>query len=188
MDILSTLFQQSTRSLAGFIIPSVVISEKHTDKLTITEHPVEVGAPVADHAYMLPAEVVMEVGFAGGGALLDFAADLTATNLLSLSPKEIYQQLRNLQKNFTLFNVVTGKRIYKDMLLKGIEVNTSVDTENVLSATLTLRQIVFSRTKSIVVADKAEMTEGVSTSPVINAGTKNLKPADKALKKPGRIQ
>ena len=52
------------------IVPSVVISEKHTDMLEITEHPVEVGAAVADHAYKKPSEVVMEGGFAGGGALL----------------------------------------------------------------------------------------------------------------------
>ena len=40
MDILSTLFQQQTRKI-GMIVPSVVVSEKHTDTLEITEHPVE---------------------------------------------------------------------------------------------------------------------------------------------------
>lgn len=49
MDILSTL-QQQTRKI-GMIVPSVVVSEKHTDTLEITEHPVEVGAAIADHAY-----------------------------------------------------------------------------------------------------------------------------------------
>ena len=63
MDILSTLFQQQSRKI-GMIIPSVVVSEKHTDTLEITEHPVEVGAAIADHAYKKPSEVVMEVGFA----------------------------------------------------------------------------------------------------------------------------
>lgn len=42
MDILSTLFHQQSRKI-GMIVPSVVISEKHTDMLEITEHPVEVG-------------------------------------------------------------------------------------------------------------------------------------------------
>jgi hypothetical protein len=35
MDILSTLFQQQSRKI-GMIVPSVVISEKHTDTLEIT--------------------------------------------------------------------------------------------------------------------------------------------------------
>ena len=71
MDILSTLFHQQSRKI-GLIVPSVVVSEKHSDTLEITEHPVEIGAAVADHAYKRPSEVVMEVGFAGGGSLLDF--------------------------------------------------------------------------------------------------------------------
>ena len=53
MDILSTLFQQQSRKI-GMIVPSVVVSEKHTDTLEITEHPVEVGAAIADHAYKKP--------------------------------------------------------------------------------------------------------------------------------------
>ncbi|PLL47114.1 hypothetical protein CWN17_26285, partial [Klebsiella pneumoniae] len=71
MDILSTLFQQQSRRI-GLIVPSVVISEKHDDSLEITEHPVEVGAAISDHAFRRPSEVVMQVGFAGGGSLLDF--------------------------------------------------------------------------------------------------------------------
>lgn len=49
MDILYSLSSAVQR--IGVLIPSVVVSEKHTDTLEITEHPVEVGAAVADHAY-----------------------------------------------------------------------------------------------------------------------------------------
>lgn len=60
MDILSTLFHQQSRKI-GLIVPSVVVSEKHSDTLEITEHPVEIGAAVADHAYKRPSEVVLVV-------------------------------------------------------------------------------------------------------------------------------
>jgi hypothetical protein len=86
MDILSTLFQQQSRRI-GLIIPSVVISEKHSDTLEITEHPVETGAPVSDHAYKRPSEVVMEVGFSGGGSILDFI-DTSSLGLRSASAQE----------------------------------------------------------------------------------------------------
>lgn len=86
MDILSTLFSQQSRKI-GLIIPDVVISEKHSDVLEITEHPTENGAPVADHAYKRPSELTMDVGFSGGGSLLDFASSFTGTSLLGLSPK-----------------------------------------------------------------------------------------------------
>ena len=96
MDILSTLFHLQSRKI-DILVPSIVISEKHSDRLEITEHPVEMGAAVADHAYRRPSEVVMQVGFAGGGALLDFASNLTGTSLLGMSPRETYEKLLTLQ-------------------------------------------------------------------------------------------
>lgn len=40
-------------------VPQAVVQEKHHDRLAITEHPVEVGAVIADHAYKLPARVMI---------------------------------------------------------------------------------------------------------------------------------
>lgn len=176
MDILSTIFRQQSRRLgpsSSLIIPSVVVSEKHSDTLEITEHPVEMGAAVSDHAYKRPSEVVMSVGFSGGGALLDFASSLTATGLLGLSPKETYQQLLDLQSSRVPFDVVTGKRIYNNMLLRAIEVTTDKTTENVLSAVLTLREVIITSTLIKQVADKADMKLGADTSGVQNTGSKS---------------
>ncbi|GJL36014.1 hypothetical protein TUM17576_28340 [Enterobacter hormaechei] len=171
MDILSTLLRLQSRKI-GVLIPDVVVSEKHTDTLEITEHPVETGAAIADHAYKRPSEVVMEVGFAGGGALLDFTNELTGTSLLGMSPRETYQKLLDMQAERKPFDVVTGKRIYKNMLLRSLEVTTDKATENVLSAVLTMREVIITSTATIQVANKADMKEGVNTSPVINSGVK----------------
>ncbi|MEG0867470.1 MAG: hypothetical protein RSD49_04380 [Hafnia sp.] len=180
MDFLSTLFQQQTRKI-GIIIPSVVVSEKHSDTLEITEHPVEVGAAIADHAYKKPSEVVMEVGFSGGGSLLDFASNLTGTSLLGMSPQQTYQEILNLQASRIPFDVVTGKRLYSNMLIRALEVTTDKTTENVLSAVITLREVLISQTQQISVADKTNMKDGASTSAVLNTGTKSTKPPNKSL-------
>lgn len=180
MDILSTLFSQQSRKI-GIIVPAVVVSEKHTDTLEITEHPVEKGAAISDHAYKRPSEVTMEVGFAGGGSLLDFASNLTSTPLLRLSPRESYEKLLNLQADRVPFDVVTGKRIYKNMLLRAIEVTTDKTTENILSATLTIREVIITSTSVKSVADKANMAQGVNTSAVQNAGTKTTTPANESI-------
>lgn len=182
MDILSTLFRLQSRKI-GIIVPSVVVSEKHSDRLEITEHPVEVGAAVADHAYKRPAEVVMQVGFSGGGSLVDFASNLTSTSLLGMSPREVYDQLLKLQSDRKPFDVVTGKRLYSNMLLQNLEVTTDRSTENVLSATLTLREIIITSTQSIQVADKSNMKAGASTSAVINTGSKTTQPANVSILK-----
>ncbi|HBV9231165.1 TPA: hypothetical protein MD927_004182 [Klebsiella aerogenes] len=180
MDILSTLFQQQSRRI-GLIVPSVVVSEKHSDTLEITEHPVETGAPVSDHAYKRPSEVVMEVGFAGGGSLLDFIDTSSLGLTLGLSPKETYQQILDLQSSRIPFDVVTGKRLYSNMLIRAIEVTTDRTSENVLMAVLTLREVIITQTQQIAVADKADMKEGANTSAVINSGTKAAKTQNESL-------
>ena len=184
MDILSTLFHQQSRKI-GLIIPSVVVSEKHSDTLEITEHPVEIGAAVADHAYKRPSEVVMEVGFAGGGSLLDFADTSSIGLSLGLSPQETYQELLDLQNSRIPFDVVTGKRLYSNMLIRALEVTTDKTTENVLSAVLTLREVLITQTQQITVANKSDMKDGASTSAVANAGTKTTKPPSNSLLKMG---
>lgn len=171
MDILSTLFQQQSRRI-GLIVPSVVISEKHNDTLEITEHPVEVGAAISDHAYRRPSEVVMQVGFAGGGSLLDFL-DTTSFGLsVGLGPKETYQELLDLQNSRVPFDVVTGKRIYSNMLIRALEVTTDRTSENVLSAVLTLREVIITSTTTTQVAVKEDMKLGANTSAVQNSGVK----------------
>ncbi|WP_347004161.1 phage baseplate protein [Enterobacter roggenkampii] len=182
MDILSTLFHQQSRKI-GLIIPSVVVSEKHSDTLEITEHPVEIGAAVADHAYKRPSEVVMEVGFAGGGSLLDFVDTSSIGLSLGLSPQETYQELLDLQSSRIPFDVVTGKRLYSNMLIRALEVNTEKATENVLSAVLTLREVLITQTQQITVANKSDMKDGASTSAVANSGTKTTKPPNNSLLK-----
>ncbi|EGT5186454.1 hypothetical protein FZI02_20825 [Cronobacter sakazakii] len=175
MDILSTLFSQQSRKI-GLVVPDVVISEKHSDMLEITEHPVEKGAPVADHAFNRPPELVMEVGFSGGGSLLDLLDTSSVGLSLGLSPKEVYQQLLDLQKSRVPFDVVTGKRLYSNMLIRVLDVTTDKTSENVLMATLTLRGVVITSTQTISAADKRDMLNGVGTSPVQDSGVKSAKP------------
>ncbi|WP_387468414.1 phage baseplate protein [Photorhabdus sp. RM323S] len=181
MDILSAIFQQQTRSFGTeslLLVPSVVISEKHTDALEITEHPVEIGAAVSDHAYKKPSEITMELGFAGGGSLLDFVDTSKIGLSMGLSPKETYQKILDLQALREPFNVITGKRTYENMLIKAIEVTTDRLSENVLLCTLTLREMIISSTQTAQVAEKEAMKTGVNTSSVENAGVKATQPVN----------
>ncbi|WP_233977273.1 phage baseplate protein [Pectobacterium versatile] len=188
MDVLSVLFNQRSRKV-GIIIPDVVISEKHSDVLEITEHPVErptnivasqYSGTISDHAYRRPSEIVMEVGFAGGGSLLDSSLlDTSRIGLsIGLSPKEVYQQLLDLQRLRLPFDVTTGKRQYQNMLIRSLDVTTDRTSENVLMAVITLRELIISETSDINVAPKENMTLGTSTSAVIDSGVKTPTPVN----------
>ncbi|HIH4124411.1 TPA: phage baseplate protein, partial [Klebsiella pneumoniae] len=103
------------------------------------------------------------------------------TPLNHMGPKEVYAELLKMQQEKQLLNVTTGKRLYKNMLIRALEVTTDRTTENVLSATVTLREVIITQTKSIKVADKADMKYGVETSAVINTGTKTPIPVNESI-------
>ncbi|WP_347252904.1 phage baseplate protein [Leminorella grimontii] len=185
MDILSTLFNLQSRKI-GVLVPDVVISERHSDVLEITEHPVEQlttegTAYVADHAYRRPSEVTMEVGFAAGGSLLDFI-DTSAIGIsLGMSPKETYEKIIELQRSKELMDVTTGKRQYTNMLIRAVEVVTDQKSENVLMATLTLREVIVSQTADFEVASQNNMKDGADTSATQDTGTKSTTPANESI-------
>jgi hypothetical protein len=43
----------------GVIVAQITESERHVDELRITDHPVESGAPITDHAFKMPVEVTI---------------------------------------------------------------------------------------------------------------------------------
>ena len=120
---------------------------------------------------------VWSLGPSLSGTLLDFAGSLTATSLLGLSPQETYQQLLDLQARRMPFSVTTGKRQYNNMLIATLSVTTESESENVLFAELTLKEVILVQTKEVYVAEKSEMKMGVNTAEVRNTGTKTTKPA-----------
>src|SRR5260363_391281 len=124
-DALQSVLIRARRSI-GEIVPNVVIEEVHQDALTITEHPVEQGAAIADHAYVRPAEVVMRCGFGPGHAF---------SRMESSDPAWMYQQLRARQASRQPCDVITRKRAYRNMLIRQLTVTTAPEREHGLMLT-----------------------------------------------------
>lgn len=123
----------------------------------------------------------MEVGFSGGGTLLDLL-DTSAIGLsVGISPSETYQKLLDLQRSREPFSVTTGKRQYTNMLIRVLDVTTEKTSENVLMATLTLRELPTTQTQTVSVAPKGSMKEGANTSAVQNSGVKTPTQVNESL-------
>ena len=101
----------------GTIYPDVVIDEMHRDEMQITMHPVEIGAPITDHAFRMPAMIEMRAGWSDSSA--------QAVGYV----QEVYQELLALQRSRKLFSVSTGKRQYTNMLLRSLLVRTDETSE-----------------------------------------------------------
>lgn len=163
------VYVRPQRSIGG-ILMDVTVEESHTDELEITEHPVEQGAAVTDHAYVKPSTVTIKAGVS------DASNKATAGDKRSAA---VYNALLKLQGTREPFDVVTGKRVYKNMLIKSLAVTTDQTTENVLSVTAELQQIIIAHVNAVAVP-RSRQKHRKTNSPT-DKGEKQAPPRRSAL-------
>ncbi len=197
----------------GNVTADVTLEEVHRDDLEITDHPVEKGPQISDHAFKRPEEVIIKCAWSnspnGGSGLLSQAMGLAAASIPAVrtalaiggavsaaqsllsgndssQAKAVYAQLVALQASCIPFDIQTGKREYKNMLFKSLSVTTDKTTENVLMLTAVCRQIIIAKTQTVdmpVNSDAQASPE--KTTPVADAGTKQLKGTTSASSQSG---
>jgi hypothetical protein len=159
------------RSIGG-LFPDIVVEEQHEDSLEITEHPVEQGANINDHAFKKPELVTIRAGVsdsssAGGG---------------DKPSVEFYEKLLELQKKREPFDLVTGKRLHKNMLLKDLTVVTDAASENVLMFTALCQEVIIVKTQVTSVPPRQNHASPGQTGATENKGQKQPQPRQSILK------
>ncbi|WP_211228770.1 phage baseplate protein [Desulfovibrio cuneatus] len=149
------------RSIGG-LFPDVVVSETHDDQLTITSHPVEQGANINDHAYKTVTKVTL-------------AAGVSDSSLLASGEnpsQEFYEKLLELQSRREPFDIVTGKRLYRNMLLQSLQVVTNASAEQALSVTAVCQEIIIVKTQVTSVAPRKNQATPAKTGATAEKGQK----------------
>jgi len=141
---------------------TLTIEEIATDELEITQHPVQQGSAITDHAYMKPATVNVKIVFSDEDAPL----------------AETYEKMRQLQASREPFDVVTGKRSYKNMLFKSLGQTNDVRTEFVLSINATLQEVFITSLEVVSVPERKKQKTPGKTGATENAGQKKAQPAE----------
>jgi hypothetical protein len=142
--------------------PTVWVEEQHQDQMMITEHPVENGAPVSDHAFPRPVEVTIRLGWKGE-SLVDI--------------QNTYTQLVGFKDARVRFDVMTGKRLYSSMLIQAIQVMTDERTAAVLLATVHCKQVILVNTATVPVPTNPQQHAAPSsTMAPIDQGAAQLMP------------
>lgn len=173
--LVSALFM--TRRSIGGIIPDVTIEEHHTDSLTITDHPVEQGAAITDHAFKNPAEVTMYVAWSNASLLLSSVVGGSIFSGRLNDVTDLYGKLLTLQESRVPFDLVTGKRTYNNMLIKQIANTTDKDSENALFLSIHMRQVIIVETSTVFLAPTENQATPADTGPVENTGTQQPIPS-----------
>ena len=160
---------QPQRGLGG-LYPDIMVEESHEDALTITEHPVEQGAAINDHAYVKPKEVTLRGGVtnaksSGGNPARDF-----------------YDKLLELQAKREPFDIITGKRQYKNMLLESLSETTTDATENCLLFVAQCREVIIVSTQTTSVPPSSKHASPAKTGAITDKGQQQAQPRQSILK------
>jgi hypothetical protein len=149
------------RNIAGFIA-DVTIREDHEDELIVTDNPVEQGADVTDHSYKAPARLTIDVGYSNSSPN-SFGDPNYVQN--------VYAQFLALQASRQPFEVITGKRFYRNMVILMLHTVTDEATENVLLLTVRMREIILVDTQTVSVPPSANMAAPQDTGATQSTGT-----------------
>ena len=178
----------------GYIQADITIREHHVDRMAITQHPVEQKANFSDHAYKLPAEVTLYLGWSNSGLKGQFGGILSG-NFSSLGSiasiqsgitglvngnyvTQVYKKLSDLQVNSTPIKIITGKRTYANMMVETLEVTTDQASEYALMVTMHCKEIILVNTViNTLNTSNAVQKNPATTGTIVNNGTQSATPA-----------
>jgi hypothetical protein len=173
------------------IVADAVVEELHTDRSTITRHPVEQGITVSDNVVDEPAELTLTYGWSPGSnqnaVQPENSEGTLATLASSAAPgsdgnphflQRLYGLLIQLKQAKVLLAIYTGKRYYINMLIESITTTTDVHTENCLLVRITCRElIVVATTIYTLASDPNAVQDPQSQLGTIGLGVQQPTPA-----------
>jgi uncharacterized membrane protein YgcG len=146
----------------------VVLELEHEQRLEKTRHPVQTGADLSSHAYLMPPRVVMYVGMSD--AMAAYASGANNANTTSATPNTVtpfsggstsksvnaYQTMITLQAARSPLTVTTRLRTYTNMLITAISPREDFKTITGLKMRVEFEQI-FTATTSTSVTGSASI-------------------------------
>jgi len=146
----------------GSFEATVTIEENAQDDLEITQHPVQDGAVITDHAYKKPVTLNIRAQY--------------SSVIIGTPIDEMYRRLLKLQADRIPMDVVTGKRVYKNMLIKSLAETTNKETSQILSVTFSLQEVILTSVVVVTVPatsiNRANQAEPGRTGADQNGGIK----------------
>jgi len=111
--------------------------ENHVGSVRVTEHPVQGGSNISDHAYNLPDKLTIEV------LVSDSVQSIVSGQFSGGGTKSIsaYEMLRNLKEKRALVSVRTRLHYYTNMIIENMSVSDDYKSANSLRCTVSLRQV-----------------------------------------------
>lgn len=157
----------------GRMVFDAVFSTDHSASLTVTQHPVQSGASVADHSFMEPDEVSIEIGMTDVAAIASGGASRSVN---------AYTQLRSIMELREPITLVTRLKVYRNMLITSISAPEDYKTMHALRAAIYFQNINMVNVSTVTVQEtvtSSRTTSSSSSSKSSSSGSSSAKSSSK---------
>lgn len=163
--------------LLGGIAVECWLAEEHTRELEVTENPVEIGAPIVDHAFVKPQMLVVEFGVSNTPlGMINDAFGGRGTDRIGFA-RDLLFELQST-RTLLLIETLTGGD-YPRMLLQKITWRTDKKTVHAVRFSLTLKELLLTATAQTQYTPlPAEAKTKKQTDPAKKKGEKPAKALD----------
>jgi len=150
-----------------------VLRAEHSGESHVTEHPVQTGANISDHAYAMPARVTLEIGMSDvmdsyshlGDANAQAAAG-TWTGTSNSKSVNAFQTLDSWRLNRVLLTLNTRLKSYASMVVESATPTESKETFTGLRCRVVFKQVLIANTQTIADSVRPQDTESTNTGTV----------------------
>lgn len=120
-----------------------VLRTNHTTTRTITKHPIQTGAAVADHSYQMPAMVSMDIGMSDAMDSYSFSSNPNDFVYTTNGSKSVnaYRAFVDLQKKGVPLTLNTKLNRYSNMIISQITTDDDYTTAMALKCTITFEEV-----------------------------------------------
>lgn len=149
----------------GDIVPHVTIEEVSRDQVVTTDHPVELGAAVTDHAFRRPPVFEIRCGWSNSTG---------RSNAIVMQVTEQLQivQERSRQRPVEIF---TPRRMYENMVLGEVQVIRDANSNSIVACSMRARQILIVEAQTTG-GDAARQADPASTATPADSGPVSTTP------------
>jgi hypothetical protein len=165
------LFSMGMPKSIGAILIDAFSIEDHHSAVIVTDYPVEDGSTISDNAIEQPDDLTI-TGICGTASLLN------PVSMISRA-LDADQALYNLKHNRDTITILSGLRVYQNMIITDYRVRRDKDSGGALVFVMSFRQIVIVKSQTTTVPNigGSDMVQKQG-DPGLNAGPQNGSPVD----------
>lgn len=144
------------------------IQIEHEQRLRKTEHPVQTGASVSDHAYLEPAHLVLDIGMSDA---MDAYFNPTTWSGTTSKSVSAYQTMLALQFSRIPLQITTRLRAYQNMVIEALTPNETFKTAHGLRMRIEFGEIFVANAFTQVLSARPQTTESTPVGVVVPQAT-----------------